>query len=365
MRFNGYGCVDLHAASTYQVNNNQNKNIVLGKNSFSRDNSTDNVTIKYVYIEAIYQNLPSTGAGRNAIHTNLYEGNAVNTGLVFSRMYIYGACNQWMLRNTNGAIVEYSAAFGNSSNSANHGESVNLYYSGDDAIIRYNQFEQIVGTAIVAITQANGCQFYGNVCWDYQVGDGAVGFAGGDASNCRVYNNTFVNGKAGIFSSNSSNNLVYNNLWYSTRSTWMGGIHDYNAFSGTNNYGESHAQVNVPTSIFTNYAGDDFRLAAPTSAGYTLAAPYNVDMYGNTRGADGVWDRGAYEYSTTGIQYPITAYNMRGQASNAQCPISNDNQKYIYTVLGKRVPEGVAVSPGIYLVISRENDIVRKYMVIK
>ncbi len=31
-------------------------------------------------------------------------------------------------------------------------------------------------------------------------------------------------------------------------------------------------------------------------AGVSLASPYNMDMDGKTRGADGTWDRGAYEF---------------------------------------------------------------------
>lgn len=54
--------------------------------------------------------------------------------------------------------------------------------------------------------------------------------------------------------------------------------------------------MNFPTSNFVNYAVKDFRLAAPTSAGTALAAPFDADPLGNTRGATGVWDRGAFEF---------------------------------------------------------------------
>jgi hypothetical protein len=37
-------------------------------------------------------------------------------------------------------------------------------------------------------------------------------------------------------------------------------------------------------------------LAAPTTAGSPLASPYNTDLLGKTRGADGTWDRGAFEF---------------------------------------------------------------------
>jgi hypothetical protein len=33
--------------------------------------------------------------------------------------------------------------------------------------------------------------------------------------------------------------------------------------------------------------------------GASLSSPYNTDFAGNTRGADGTWERGAYEFNTT------------------------------------------------------------------
>ena len=36
------------------------------------------------------------------------------------------------------------------------------------------------------------------------------------------------------------------------------------------------------------------------NAGDTLSSPYDIDMFGTTRGADAVWDRGAYEYDAGG-----------------------------------------------------------------
>jgi hypothetical protein len=47
---------------------------------------------------------------------------------------------------------------------------------------------------------------------------------------------------------------------------------------------------------FVNYIGLDFRLKAATAAGFNLGVPYNFDGSGLTRGNDGNWDRGAYEF---------------------------------------------------------------------
>jgi hypothetical protein len=174
---------------------NQDRNIVIADYGVT----ISNVAIKYVYVDAIYGNLPTaTTIRRYAIDTDGFDGGTTATNLLFHRMYVRGSNNVWFLRTTNGAIVEYSASDGAEGNSANHAEIVNLYYSGNNAILRYNNFRNAFinggGTALVAITYADGLQFYGNVCSNYRVGDATVGFAGYHSSHNRVYNNTFVDG---------------------------------------------------------------------------------------------------------------------------------------------------------------------------
>ena len=40
----------------------------------------------------------------------------------------------------------------------------------------------------------------------------------------------------------------------------------------------------------------NFHLTSATNNGISLPSPFNMDMDGKTRGSDGTWDRGAYEY---------------------------------------------------------------------
>ena len=47
---------------------------------------------------------------------------------------------------------------------------------------------------------------------------------------------------------------------------------------------------------FVDFAGDDYRLSGPTTAGTEVASPFDVDPDGTIRGGDSVWDVGAYEY---------------------------------------------------------------------
>jgi hypothetical protein len=265
----------------------------------------NNITIKYAYVPGWSAALPSSTQRIYAIDIDDYDGGSVSTGLVFSRMFVSKSNNVWFLRTTNGAVVEYSATDGTMNNSANHGEIVNLYYSGNNAVIRYNKFRNAYtdagggGTALVAITQANGLQFYGNVAWNFNSSDAAVGFNGYSSSNNRIYNNTFINGvgyNSGMRFGSGTNNTVYNNLFVNCKTVAIEGSHDYNAFSDGNNRGEANAQLNVPSSIFVNYSGNDFRLGSDTAAGKAMTSPFNLDMLGATRGEDGRFSRGAYEF---------------------------------------------------------------------
>jgi hypothetical protein len=284
------------------AHNNQDQNIIISGGAAS-----SNITVKHVFVDAIYGNLPNDTIRRVAIDTDTYGG-SIATNLVFHRMYVRGSCNVWLLRTTNGAVVEYSASDGVAGNAANHGEIVNLYYSGNNAVIRYNQWRNAYlsggGTALVAITYADGLQFYGNVVQNFQVGDGAVGFNGYYSSRNRVYNNTFVGGRAasGTAWGSGSDNLVFNNLWVGCAQVGIEGTHDYNAFSDSNSRGEANAQVNVPTSIFVNYAGGDLRLASDTAPGTLLSAVFNSDPTGRLRSADGKVSRGAYDFVSGATQ---------------------------------------------------------------
>jgi hypothetical protein len=217
-------------------------------------------------------------------------------------MFVRGSNNVWFLRTTDGAVVEYCASDGVAGNGANHGEIVNLYYSGNNAVVRFNRWRNAFlgpgggGTALVAITEADGLEFYGNVAWSFAVGDGAIGFDGYASSHNRVYHNTFADNQgynAGTAFGEGTDNLVYNNLWIDAGTVNLAGDHDYNAFGDDNGRGEAHAQTNLSSAIFVDYGSGDFHLGANTDAGMALDAPYDVDADGTPRTT---WSRGAYEY---------------------------------------------------------------------
>lgn len=162
-------------------------------------------------------------------------------------------------------------------------------------------------TAEIALWDGSGFdnnEVYGNVFYKTtsEINTGGVIVIGGNgsswvgpsANNTKVFNNTMAGYKVGtaIVLLNGSNNACRNNVWYGIASGIGTGC---NASVSTNN-------AVLSSSPFVSYSSGDFRLATSTAGGYALPSPYDVDMKGAKRGADGSWDLGAYEYGSGGIQ---------------------------------------------------------------
>lgn len=220
--------------------------------------------------------------------------------------------------------------------SPNHGQTVQLFYGGDDIIFRWNVWEACEGQGLVQIAAINKStsrvRFYGNVVFvkfgrkkDTPGFNGSGGIFGcawvkGPVDEVYVYNNTFVNiggeygGIAGFpMKSPKGTRYCYNNLFYNCKSTGFSGWTAYgrHASGGGDAAGGDDEQKGLPAGIFKDYTGNDFRLAAPTEAGLALTKePWwkekddffgtldsDRDMYGTVRGAEGKWSRGAFEFA--------------------------------------------------------------------
>jgi hypothetical protein len=125
----------------------------------------------------------------------------------------------------------------------------------------------------------------------------------------KMYNNTFVSLQSAFVTNSGVTGEAYNNIFYDLNNGVTGFdnyTHNYNYFDTAlgSSFGEANAQTGG--SPFTNFASRDYTLAAATSAGTTLASPYNADMTGKTRGSDGTWDRGAFEYDAGSSPLNIT-----------------------------------------------------------
>jgi hypothetical protein len=167
---------------------------------------------------------------------------------------------------------------------------------------RYNYVKNFTSTGGLILAGGNGIDIYGNIF------QGSVGQANGVianwtsgalTTNVRIYNNTFVDADAYIGIGNNSGWVAYNNLFYSnSRVGFANTTHNYNW--SDSNLSEANGQISS-SNPFIASANGNFRLATATNAGNSsIGAPYNKDLDGNTRGADGTWDRGAYEYGGGG-----------------------------------------------------------------
>lgn len=229
-----------------------------------------------------------------------------------------------------------------------HGQSIQLWTTVQ-TIMRWNVFDSCEGQGLVSAVQSDGStvtdvRFYGNVIFvPYSTPNATPGFNGGGgilsaqpkangASFTRVYcyNNTHVNvgtngngvcGYPGNPPTIWQNCELYNNLFYNCYNIQLSGL--WAAVQGTASghgatEGSSGEQTGLTAAILQNYAGNDFRLTGATQPGITLTSKSwwntndsffgyldsNVDMYGNVRGADGTWDRGAFEFTSGAGQPP-------------------------------------------------------------
>jgi len=225
---------------------------------------------------------------------------------------------------------EYNYLQHASSSSAHHGEQIDVDgQSVTNLTVRYNIFADCLGTACVAANNSPilGGAFYGNIVGNANTGNGIFGTGSPTyMKNVVVYNNTFHNSQTqwwfsacsdstSVACTNATGNIAMNNLIWQMPGSYGGGVGtiDYNAYFQTTDQlkPEAHGQVSSATP-FLNPLKGDFHLLAPTNNGLALPAPYDRDMFGAVRGADGVWDRGAIEFlSTAELAAPTNARIVR------------------------------------------------------
>lgn len=262
------------------------------------------------------------GVRDDASGTYFAKGDGISNS-TFEHCYFHdvggGHFHTFSMRNV---TIQYSAFV---RNGEGHPELHREVWSGvnDDRVTwRWNWIEDSTNTAVFAHVNGgstDAVEIYGNVVMQSGLaGTHAsylidVTYPGTTATNWKVYNNTIVgwiSGAPGI-GYNGSGNVAQNNLFAqhpaSDTVAFTGGTHDYNTYFSILNWqngqdlapglasSEAHGQL-LTSSPFTDKVSKDFTLKSPTQAGATLPGPYNVDMLGKIRGADGTWDRGAFEF---------------------------------------------------------------------
>lgn len=265
-----------------------------------------NINLYYTYFEG--RNYDMTGgdtdapdAGWRGLYLQQFAPNGYYPNWTISHCFFQYGNVPIHARHAYGMTIEYNAFADNwSEQDNNHGENLSAYEaSNHDFVIRFNKSRNMRGTAAWAVnnTTANNWKVYGNVYEDCEYGDGFIGWQGGSQSGITIYNETIIRPvytlQCGLGSGNTIQNCIFMMGGLGAPS-FQGTTPSYNTYSGSGS--GANAQTSFSTANFMNYAGGDYRLNTGTTAGTSLSSPYNVDLLGNIRGADGTFDRGAFEF---------------------------------------------------------------------
>jgi hypothetical protein len=297
----------------------------------------DNLTYDYLEVQGTTNQVGAPPLGDDNGFLSACQSNNMYVG----HSYVHETGNtQFQINygNSTGGMFEYNYIYKNHTGwNADHDEAFSVTYT--NLIIRHNVFQDIMSSGFICdaaggIPSVGNWEIYGNLFfWDAAyaanpgvfIGDGIVGLFGQNWSgHLYFYNNTI----SGITQTNTCNSsalyfappgsVVVNNVWMNTTNCnptdSPGGslTMDYNSYyqnSSNSNDNSAHKKT-YSTNPFVNSAAFNFQLTAASAAGTSLAAPYNVDMNGNVRGADGVWDRGAHEFSSGASSLPPAPQNV-------------------------------------------------------
>lgn len=241
--------------------------------------ATDVLEFRNCFVHDVYIWI-STAQAKNALIDHCYLRNAGSD-------WPDGATNYW---NT---PVNYHAA--------------GLTIGGTNVTVSFTIFENMVGghntTYIEPQFGPQNISIYGDIFWEHGSGVGTtqegISLAGNDwVFGMPIYNCTFDGlAKPGVRGQNNGSSFastgvdVFNNIFQDCGNTV--------SFVNINSSGSN--TLNTGVASFVNTSAGDFHLAAPLS-GTGLSALYNTDLDGVTRGADGVWDIGAFEYGSSALQ---------------------------------------------------------------
>jgi hypothetical protein len=270
---------------------------------------TNGVILRYIEVSgpcgtsACNQNGDSRSIDLNHWNGSSYD---LQNNMTIQYDNLHGACTILWSAHSSNLIIEHTR-FADSADSTpgnpNCHPNVVAEQDSTNVSFRYNEVTNWQVEGIMACPNG-GCSsswnLYGNIWHDPMAGSyPRVLEAQGSASGpYYVYNNTFVNvSYATITSANggsyTSDSMMRNNIFWNSST---GGLANRDYDLCNTSCGETNGQTFTSTGLFVNYSAENYALAQPTTAGATLPSPFNIDYIGDTRGADGTWDRGAYEY---------------------------------------------------------------------
>jgi hypothetical protein len=338
---NGHGIKFLNT-------NTSNDILSFGSNYYSQ--SSKHVDVRYVEIEGTHSSDDTYDDRLFLVRslTPVGDDDADDIYLGYSYIHHAGAVLVMAVAATN-FVCEYNWIEYNDSSPAVHSEGIVLNSGCQNFTFRYNYLWDAEGTAFIATPTAGHPQcagpkssnwyIYGNLFGYTQAngsrpttgatdaqrtgaGNGLIfAFDTNVTGDFFVYNNTIANLNSssgwgtisvyiGVEAGSCADRLyVKNNLFwncyrvdaYTDTATVPTISWTHNAYISCTTVNDSDGNKQTgSTNPFTNSGSDDYTLAMATTAGTTLSSPFDVDIFGATRGGDGTWDRGFDEYGSGG-----------------------------------------------------------------
>jgi hypothetical protein len=278
-----------------------------------------NITLKHTEITALDRSDANKQAG--------VKGVFGNRNLVFSYNNIHTLFGvHFHIGNWQDVVIEYSRMAMNRSTPEWHSEGISSLGTNNNVTIRHNVWDQVEGTGVIAgvnTGSSNAWKVYGNIISRSVspiVYYDEAGSTNHNFMNDLEFYNNIVTGiqasQGGVMIQSGSRNKAYNNIFFDNdvNALEISADKKSNYFSknirtqscnpacerdSQGAAGDPTAQI-TSVNPFVNWnigmdpVAADFRLVAPTNAGVVLPAPFNVDVRGVLRGADGVWDRGVF-----------------------------------------------------------------------
>ncbi len=255
-----------------------------------------NITGNNVLVKGVY----AYGDGNQDLERKCISIQGTNTVTVQNVEASHTAGDCVGISNSTGITVDKLYCHDRITGGDAHGDAFELFSSSNVTISNSKvhwQGQHIYWGGAVG-TEQSAFTIYGNVLWATGESNGGKCFHwNGDCtlSGVVAYNNTCVNVTTQL---TNADGTYTNNLWYPGAAI--------NISTGTHSKGWYKSGMTVTdatkqegdSSIFANYSGEDFRLSGATNVGSNIGTPAGAgtDLLGSTRGTDGVWDRGAYEY---------------------------------------------------------------------
>lgn len=296
-----------------------------GGNCVSFDRGANDVILRYLDLAGpggsspINMNDDNRNIDATAWNGSNYEA-VNNITIEFCR--IHGCVNNFWLHTCNGWIIQNNKIYDSAAlNSVQWHANICATAGSKNMTWRYNDIYnwQVEGIMFIFGGAANW-YIYGNV-WHDGMGSNThriLEAQDGVEGPIYFYNNTCVNISMGIRVANggtfAAGSSSRNNIFWSAGDN--GPIPNSNNIIG-------NGSANTP---FVSYSAKDYRLKAGSSAinaGVNLGSPYNIDFEGKTRGSDGSWDIGAYEYNGIVSTNPVPTPNQLPVVSLSISPNSS------------------------------------------